>query len=43
VVLQATMFNAFSSAISGSPHAVDGDTDPETLWNLLLGGIGTVG
>jgi AcrR family transcriptional regulator len=39
VVLQATMFNAFAAAISGS--SVRADTEPETLWNLLLRGIGT--
>ncbi len=41
VVLQATMFNAFASAISGSSSEVDTDTEPETLWDLLLRGIGT--
>ena len=41
VVLQATMFNAFSTAISGSSYEVDAGTESETLWNLLLGGIGT--
>lgn len=41
VVLQATMFNAFSSAISGSSSHADGDTEPEALWDLLLRGIGT--
>jgi AcrR family transcriptional regulator len=40
VVLQATMFNAFASAISGSSSQLD-DSEPEALWNLLLGGIGT--
>jgi AcrR family transcriptional regulator len=42
VVLQATMFNAFASAISGSSSQLDGDTDtePEVLWDLLLRGIG---
>jgi AcrR family transcriptional regulator len=41
VVLQATMFNAFSSAISGSSIARDGDAESDALWNLLLAGIGT--
>jgi AcrR family transcriptional regulator len=39
VVLQATMFNAFASAISGSSSRPDGG-DPEALWDLLLRGIG---
>jgi AcrR family transcriptional regulator len=41
VVLQATMFNAFATAISGSSIEVDADTEPEILWDLLLRGIGT--
>ena len=41
VVLQATMFNAFATAISGSSSELDGDTEPEVLWDLLLRGIGT--
>jgi AcrR family transcriptional regulator len=41
VVLQATMFNAFSAAISGSSSLLDGDTEPETLWDLLLRGVGS--
>ena len=43
VVLQAIMFNAFASAISGAPSAtLDDDLPPETLlWDLLLHGIGT--
>jgi AcrR family transcriptional regulator len=41
VVLQATMFNAFSTAISGSSFAVDADVEAEILWGLLLRGIGT--
>ena len=40
VVLQATMFNAFSAAISGSSSLLDGDAEPEALWDLLLRGIG---
>ena len=41
VILQATMFNAFATAISGSSSEFDPDTEPETLWDLLLRGIGT--
>lgn len=40
VVLQATMFNAFASAISGSSSRLDGEAEPETLWDLLVHGIG---
>jgi AcrR family transcriptional regulator len=40
VVLQAIMFNAFSTAISGSSPQPDGDPAPEALWGLLLRGIG---
>jgi AcrR family transcriptional regulator len=40
VVLQATMFNAFAATISGSPTRLDGDTEPELLWDLLRRGIG---
>ena len=39
VALQAIMFNAFAATISGSLPA-DGDTAPETLWTLLMHGIG---
>jgi AcrR family transcriptional regulator len=39
IVLQATMFNAFATTISGSPR-LDGDTDAELLWDLLRRGIG---
>lgn len=43
VVLQATMFNAFASAISGAPSAtLEVDRQPEAvLWDVLLRGIGT--
>jgi AcrR family transcriptional regulator len=41
VVLQATMFNAFATSISGSSFEHDRDTEPEVLWDLLLRGIGT--
>jgi AcrR family transcriptional regulator len=40
VVLQATMFNSFAAAISGSSVRPDGDVESEALWELLLGGIG---
>jgi AcrR family transcriptional regulator len=41
VVLQAIMFNAFSTTISGSPTAAEGATDPaEELWDVLVRGIG---
>jgi AcrR family transcriptional regulator len=41
VVLQATMFNAFSTTISGSAASPDGDVESGALWDLLLLGIGT--
>ena len=41
VILQATMFNAFATAISGSSFELDPDAEPEVLWDLLLRGIGT--
>jgi AcrR family transcriptional regulator len=40
VVLQATMFNAFAATISGSSSRLEGDAEPELLWDLLLRGIG---
>jgi AcrR family transcriptional regulator len=40
VVLQATMFNSFAAAISGSSGRLDGDVESDALWDLLLGGIG---
>src|SRR5579862_234389 len=41
VVLQAIMFNAFSTTIGGSPTAAGGATDPaEDLWDVLVRGIG---
>ena len=39
VVLQAIMFNAFATTISGAASPSDGD-DAEGLWELLLLGIG---
>jgi AcrR family transcriptional regulator len=41
VVLQATMFNSFAAAISGSSVRADRDVESDALWNLLLRGIGT--
>jgi AcrR family transcriptional regulator len=41
VVLQAIMFNAFSSTISGSSVGGEGDDAAEALWDVLLQGIGT--
>ena len=40
VILQAVMFNAFATTISGTPLRADSDADEE-LWALILGGIGT--
>jgi AcrR family transcriptional regulator len=40
IVLQAIMFNAFASTISGSPAAAPAEIDPgEEFWSLLLRGI----
>lgn len=41
VALQAIMFNAFASTISGSYARADEDASAEGLWELLLHGIGT--
>jgi AcrR family transcriptional regulator len=41
VVLEAIMFNAFSSTIGGSKVAPDGSDDAEALWDLIFNGIGT--
>ena len=41
VVLQAIMFNVFSSTISGTPTRAAGETGAEGLWDLLLRGIGS--
>ena len=43
VLLQAIMFNVFAAAISGSTASPDGDTGPETLWDLLMHGLGASG
>jgi len=40
VVLQAIMFNAFASTISGSSSRSDNDDAAEALWDVLLHGIG---
>jgi hypothetical protein len=39
VLLQAIMFNAFSSTISGSSVRGDAGEAAEELWRLVLGGI----
>jgi len=41
VVLQAIMFNAFATTISGTSPRSDGDDGAERLWELLIHGIGT--
>jgi AcrR family transcriptional regulator len=41
VVLEAIMFNAFSSTIGGSKVASNGGDDAEELWDLIFNGIGT--
>ena len=40
VVLQAIMFNAFSTTISGAPTRAGGESGAEFLWDLLLRGVG---
>jgi len=40
VVLQAVMFNVFSSTISGTPAHAD-DAAAEELWSFVLNGVGT--
>ena len=40
VVLEAIMFNAFSTTIGGVPERGEGDP-AEELWDLILNGIGT--
>jgi AcrR family transcriptional regulator len=40
VVLQAVMFNAFATTISGTPVRADSDADEE-LWGMILHGLGT--
>jgi AcrR family transcriptional regulator len=41
VVLEAIMFNTFSSTIGGSAAHADIDKKPELLWQLIFGGIGS--
>ena len=41
VVLEAIMFNAFSTTIGGSAHESTGGDPAEELWELLLHGIGS--
>ena len=41
VVLQAVMFNAFADTISASSVRVDAGTSADSLWELLLDGLGT--
>lgn len=43
VALQAIMFNAFASTISGSSVRSDADVAAEELWDLLLHGIAAEG
>ena len=40
VVLEAIMFNAFSTTISGSAREPGGRDPAEELWDLLVNGIG---
>jgi AcrR family transcriptional regulator len=41
VILEAVMFNAFSTTISGSSAERDGRDPAEELWDLVLHGIGS--
>ena len=41
VVLEAIMFNAFSSTIGGTSTRADIDDRPEQLWQLVFCGIGS--
>ena len=41
VVLEAIMFNAFSTTIGGSAHEPGGGDPAEELWDLLLHGVGS--
>jgi hypothetical protein len=41
VVLEAIMFNAFSSTIGGLSLHDDGQGTAEDLWDLIFHGIGT--
>jgi hypothetical protein len=40
VILEAIMFNAFSTTISGSSAERDGGDPAEDLWDLVIHGIG---
>ena len=40
VVLEAIMFNAFSSTIGGTPVEADSGDPAEQLWDLIVNGIG---
>jgi AcrR family transcriptional regulator len=40
VVLQAVMFNAFATTISGAPGKADAGDPAEELWTLLIHGLG---
>ena len=39
IVLQAIMFNAFASTITGSPQRLEGVDPAEDLWDLIGSGI----
>jgi hypothetical protein len=41
VVLEAIMFNSFSSTIGGLSVRPDGESSAEDLWDLVFHGIGT--
>jgi hypothetical protein len=41
IVLEAIMFNAFSSTIAAAWHRPESEDPAEELWNLLMHGIGT--
>lgn len=41
IVLEAIMFNAFSSTIGGTPVKADRGDPAEELWDLILHGMGT--
>jgi AcrR family transcriptional regulator len=41
VVLQAIMFNAFATTISGASSRSESDDGAEMLWDLMLSGIGS--
>src|SRR3954452_4273812 len=41
VVLQAIMFNAFATTISGAAGRQSGQAAAEELWDVIFGGIGS--